>query len=558
MRNLVLVFLFSLTFSLLFSQSTLTITEIMYNSPGEDLEFLEFYNAGSDPLETEGYAILDGIDYSFPAITLMPQATFVITNDSLKFQRFYGQSAREWESGSLSNGGEDIIVADNMQDTIISFTYNDNQPWSQAADGGGSSLTRCDVTNDINLPESWERSLNMIGTEEGVLVFADPDVFAGCSASREAILMPSAIELFVIEGSNAFEIDFFLDNAPDSTTLFEVTVLPSSAERDLDYVIETDTLEFNSNRNSVQSVEIEVLLDVIDEDIEFFEIIMSPINNNIDVSQTTIVNIISCNTLESAKLKLRGVIHSSEIKAIELIVLEDITAEESLSYSLGTANNGNGSDGQEFLINTVASAGSCLFVTSDTIRFKTFFGTTDNMQLIQDEELEADFNGNDAIELYQNCQLIDIYGEADVDGEGTIWEYDTGWAKRIAQNEDGMPSGFDPADWTFSGVEMLDAETNFESAVPYPIECLILDTDDVASISNLTIFPNPSSGTFTISSEQLIDQLNVIDIYGQNVYGIRNLNTYDHEIRNLSATSSIYFIQLLIEGKTIIKKVMIE
>ena len=560
MRNISLLFLFNLAIGLLYSQSTLTVTELMYNSPGEDLEFIEFYNPGTSAIDLTGYEVAEGVNYIFPSISIDPESTFVITNDSLKFQRFYGYTVNQWTAGSLNNGGELISVTNSTSDTIITFTYNDNQPWSQMADGGGSSLTRCTIDNDINNPESWERSTILAGEEEGTPVFGDPTSYVGCSTQGQSLLAPSTTEMYVLEEAGTIEIDYYLDNAPDSVLLFQViTEAGSTAEENSDFMILTDTLEFNTNKNSDQTLEIEILTDAIDEDIEFLDLTLSPLNNNLTPSRTVRVNIISCNQLEPAKLKLRGIVHSSEIKAIELIVLEDITLEESRSYSLGSANNGGGTDGPEFRLNAAASAGACLFVTNDTIRFKTFFGTTDNMQLIQDEELEADFNGNDAIELYQTCNLIDTYGEADVNGEGTVWDYDKGWAKRIAQNEDSTPSDFDATDWSFSGKDNLDGETNSESVVPYILECIILDTEDLINTASLKLFPNPSKGQFTLISDAYIEQVTLYNQQGQLVYKAHSINALMHQLNiDNQLMPSIYVLHSVIGGNHVIRKVIIK
>ena len=560
MRNFTLLFLYLLAVATLYSQSELTVTEIMYNSPGEDLEFIEFYNPNTTVLDLTGYALAEGVNYTFPSISIDPQSTFVITNDSLKFQRFYGLSVNQWEAGSLNNGGELISITNGALDTILNFTYNDNQPWSQMADGGGTSLTRCDITNDINLPDSWERSTILARDEEGTPVFADPGIYDGCSTQGQSLLAPSTTEMFVLEEVGTIEIEYYLDNAPDSILLFQViTEASSTAELDADYAIINDTLEFNTNKNSAQTLEIEILTDALEEDIEFLDITLSPLNSNLMLTTTTRVNIISCNQLSPAKIKLRGVIHSSEIKAIELIVLEDLTLEESRTYSIGSANNGGGTDGPEFLLNAAASSGSCLFVTNDTIRFKTFFGTTDNMQLIQDEELDADYNGNDAIELYQTCNLIDTYGEADVNGEGTVWDYDKGWAKRIAQNEDSTPSDFNSSDWIFSGKDNLDADTNSESIAPYIIECIILDTEDLVNTTNLELFPNPTMGQLTIKADHPIDQVFIYNQQGQRLYQAYNIEATTHNL-NLEnqLTPSVYLVQCVVDGHTITRKVMIK
>ena len=61
-------------------------------------------------------------------------------------------------------------------------------------------------------------------------------------------------------------------------------------------------------------------------------------------------------------------------KAIELCVLSDIA--DLSDYSVGSANNGGGSDGEEFTFPAIAvSAGTFLYVASEATGFSTFFGS---------------------------------------------------------------------------------------------------------------------------------------------------------------------------------------
>ena len=39
-------------------------------------------------------------------------------------------------------------------------------------------------------------------------------------------------------------------------------------------------------------------------------------------------------------------------------------------------------------------------------------------------------NGDDSIELYENGQIIDTFGDVDTDGSGQDWDYVDGWAYR--------------------------------------------------------------------------------------------------------------------------------
>ena len=150
-------------------------------------------------------------------------------------------------------------------------------------------------------------------------------------------------------------------------------------------------------------------------------------------------------------------------KAVEVFVTSDI-ADMSL-YGLGSANNGGGTDGQEFTFDAVAaSAGEFIYVASEFPGFLEFFGFdadyASSMALI---------NGDDAVELFFNGSVVDIFGDIDVDGNGEPWEYLDGWGYR----EDGTgPDGttFELDNWFFSGANALDGElTNDTAAYPFPV-----------------------------------------------------------------------------------------
>ena len=40
-------------------------------------------------------------------------------------------------------------------------------------------------------------------------------------------------------------------------------------------------------------------------------------------------------------------------------------------------------------------------------------------------------NGDDAIELYLNGAVVELFGDVDVDGTGEAWEYMDSWAYKV-------------------------------------------------------------------------------------------------------------------------------
>jgi len=75
-------------------------------------------------------------------------------------------------------------------------------------------------------------------------------------------------------------------------------------------------------------------------------------------------------------------------------------------------------------------------------------------------------NGDDAIELYENGNVIDTFRDINLDGSGEPWDYLDGWAKRASSTgPDGVV--FDIAAWSFSGIYNLEGDTNDTTLVPF-------------------------------------------------------------------------------------------
>jgi len=151
-------------------------------------------------------------------------------------------------------------------------------------------------------------------------------------------------------------------------------------------------------------------------------------------------------------------------KAVELYAVSDV-ADLSI-FGVGSANNGGGSDGEEFTFPAVAaSAGDFIYIATEDAQFTAFFGFAPDYT----SSSAASINGDDAIELFKNGSVADVFGDINVDGSGEAWEYLDGWAYRVSgTGPDG--GAFAIGNWTFSGPNALDGETsNATAATPFPI-----------------------------------------------------------------------------------------
>jgi len=152
-------------------------------------------------------------------------------------------------------------------------------------------------------------------------------------------------------------------------------------------------------------------------------------------------------------------------KGIELYVLKDI--EDLSLFGISSVTNGAGSSNGNVEYNFPSDsvlAGTFIYLTTEGENFNVFFG------------IDADYidnvvsiNGDDSIELYENGQIIDTFGDVNMDGSGEAWDYLDGWAYR---NSDTEPEGtnFTVDNWSYSLIDAFDNESlNETAATPFPI-----------------------------------------------------------------------------------------
>lgn len=149
-------------------------------------------------------------------------------------------------------------------------------------------------------------------------------------------------------------------------------------------------------------------------------------------------------------------------KAVELYVVNDIS--DLSRCGIGSANNGEGSDGEEFTFPADSMvAGNYIYVASESTQFSNFLGFEPNYT-----SGAANINGNDAIELFCDGAVVDVFGEVSFTDSNQPWLHTDGWAYR---NSNTGPDGatFVLSNWTFSGRNALDNESSNDTATtPFP------------------------------------------------------------------------------------------
>ena len=141
----------------------LQVSEIMYNPPrfgsvdGDEVEFLELKNAGTNALELTGLTFTRGLNFTFTNETVLGSGQyFVLARNAAEFAAKYpGAPLFGLYTGKLENNGENLTLSAALGTAVFSVTYNNAAPWPAEADNSGLSLQRMNFVLDVTNAASW-------------------------------------------------------------------------------------------------------------------------------------------------------------------------------------------------------------------------------------------------------------------------------------------------------------------------------------------------------------------------------------------------------------------
>ena len=265
----------------------------------------------------------------------------------------------------------------------------------------------------------------------------------------------------------------------------------------------------------------------------------------------------TCNDIGSIDLELIGVmdfdIGSTAGKAVHLYASANIP--DLSVYGVGSANNGGGTDGEEFTLPNIAvNSGDHILVARNLAAMETYL-TTAGYNLfthkIEDATpLAISQNGDDAIELFKSGEVIEIFGDACLDGTGLYWDYLESWAYKPVFGTQWLTNG------TYGGPNCTDGSTtSVGSSCLYPF-LASLSTNELSK-SEFSIFPNPvNDGLVTINSTLSgVKNVELFDLTGRTVLKTQ-LNSDILDVRSLNA--GLYLLKVSIDSRTATKKIIIK
>ncbi|MEZ5325570.1 MAG: lamin tail domain-containing protein [Verrucomicrobiales bacterium] len=137
------------------------INEIHYEPAElEELsEFIELHNTGDTAVDMAGWALRDGVTYTFPEGALIDAAGYLVIARNVDAVRAaHGVAALgPWE-GRLSNKGERVELEDAEGKRVDVVEYGLAFPWPTGSAGGGGSMELINPSLDNDLGGSWRYS----------------------------------------------------------------------------------------------------------------------------------------------------------------------------------------------------------------------------------------------------------------------------------------------------------------------------------------------------------------------------------------------------------------
>tara|TARA_R110002051_G_scaffold15064_2_gene47620 strand:+ start:7428 stop:13370 length:5943 start_codon:yes stop_codon:yes gene_type:complete len=457
--------------------SNILINEVDADQDSTDgTEFIELYDGGVGNSSLDGLVVVlynGSNDLSYNAIDLDGYTTnangyFVIGSadvanvDLVAFTTNGIQNGADavalytGDAASFPNSSQ-ILVDDTLLDAIVYGTsdaddsgllelLNSGQPQVDENEGGnGTSNSMQRIPNGQGGPRNtiaYDMLVPTPGTEN----------ISGGIVDTEAPSVPSNI---IAQNTTATTTDLSWDAANDNVAVTE-------------YQVFNGTNLVGSTANTFFTVE--GLSG--NTDYTFIILAIDAAGNTSNSSTTISITTLEDSNSPATSLLITGIVDGPLTggipKAIEFYVTQDI-ADLSV-YGFGSANNGGGTDGEEFTFPAdAASAGDYIYISSEEPGFTAFFGFTPNYI-----SGAAAINGDDAIELFKDGIVVDIFGDINVDGSGQAWDYVDGWVYRKSNTG---PDGFTfiADNWIYSGIDALDNETMNASAInPFPLASYII------------------------------------------------------------------------------------
>ena len=422
----------------------------------------------------------DGEEYTFPVLSASAGDDIFLARDTLAMLAYFGACLDEFELILPANDG----ISQNGDDAIELFF------------AGAVIETFADIDVD-GTGEPWEYTDSWAYFVDGEWIYGGVACTAGAATNLDSDCpyplcpVPDVlVSSITVTGEGGLD---YID-VQAGTLQMIATVLPEDASNpSVNWSVVNETGFANITEDGLLSA-------VGDGTVT----VSAAALDGSGVVGSLTVTISNQNALVAA-LELRGVmdlgLSGFTGKALHLYATADITSLS--TYGVGVANNGGGTDGQEYVFPDVPiGAGQHLLLSRDTAVLAAYFGSCYadfDLVLLATDAISQ--NGDDAIELYFLDNIIEIFGDPDVDGTDQPWEYTDSWAYK----QDG--------EWIYGGVACTaGAATNLESNCPYPF-CQSTGFTPVQD-NVIDIFPNPAKDELVWLADRKPVSMEILSLSG--------------------------------------------
>jgi hypothetical protein len=491
-----------------FSQSAgdIVVTEFMNDSDAvSDTvgEWLELYNATGSDIDLNGWTLKDdgSNSHTFTTSIIVPAGSYFVmgrgadstVNGGVNLDHSYGDGVF-----TLSNSEDEIVLLSPSSVEIDRIVYGVGD-FPDGGPGFSISLDPNQLAGDNNLAANWCLSTSVFGAGDSGTPGVENDA---CGAVCEASLDSYTTDCDAITtGTDTYSVTLAFSGA--GTTTFVVTIT-------------TGTVSGDDPSTSVTG---NIIVSGIPEGTDV-TITMDDTANGGLCTLTREVTSPVCEPTGTVDIELRGIMDftvpsgGSTGKAHHLVVTADNV--ELSDYGLGSANNGGGTDNEEFSLPAgIVNSGDNILIVRDLSAIEAYF-TVEGYALfdlvIVDTNGDAvDGNGNDAIELFKNGSVVETFGDI-TDSGAVTWDYLDSWAYKTTIGA-AWPTG-----WSYGGANCTDGSTTiFDSSCVYPFLAAL--STKAFSKTELSIYPNPvNNGLVTIKSPLAgVKNIALFDAIGRNV-----------------------------------------
>ena len=565
MKKLYILFLFACTFGFAQNPGDIVITEIM-NDPVSVSdtfgEYFEIYNQTASPIDIVGWTLKDdGTDTyvivsggeSGTGTTIVPAGGYLVlgrsddtmVNGGASVDYSYGDSGH-----TLGNGADEIVLLNTSMVEIARVNYDGGVTFPDTPGASisldPSSLNETDNDNGSN----WCLSTTPYG---------DGDL--GTPGTANSACAPTCQTTL---GASDTVCDSSNPGATDDT--YSVTLDFSGAATGETFVVSTTPSGFTIGGDDPTSTASGTI--TVSGVTEGTDITIT-VSNTGDGGLCDLTRDITspvCIPINSVDLELIGIIDftvlsgGSDGKAIHLRATADI-ADLSI-YGIGVANNGGGTDGQEYTFPAIAVSNGDHILLARSLTAMEAFLTTPGYNLFDvylEDSSEPSQNGDDAIELFKNGVVVETFGDIDCrpSSDGTTVTcpnyqfYEDAWAYK------------DNGTWTYGAAQCTDYDTGnvpstwttFDTPCVYPFVAA-LSTQEFSE-GELSIFPNPvSNGNLTIKSKFDGEmKVKIYDIMGRQVL-TAEMKTESLDVSSLRP--GLYLLNVSLNNLSSTRKLIIE